>query len=71
MLLMRNSKHKTLLVFIFGTLLVVGLVALYWLQKDDIQLSTTLREGNIVEVTIPDGLRKEQTADTLAGALNW
>lgn len=35
MLFMRNSKYKALLAIVFGVLLIVGLVALYWWQRGD------------------------------------
>lgn len=35
---MRDSKHKGLLALIFGVLVVVGIVALYWWQRGDVLL---------------------------------
>lgn len=66
---MRDSKHKMSLFVTFGTLLIIGLLFFYWSQNNTNY--SNKNEVEIVEVTIADGLRKEQTADILANALDW
>jgi len=66
MLLMQYSKHKAILSAILGLLLVVG--AVFWYVKTHTDQAPV---GRMVTVTVPDGLRKEQTADIFAQTLGW
>src|SRR3989344_880706 len=66
MLFMRDSKYKTHYIIAFVGILVLG-VGVFLLSQSP---KSEPRVENVV-VTIPDGLRKEQTASLLADALGW
>ena len=59
MLFMRHSKHKTLLVSILGTLLVIGLTALYWERSESIKNQTEWANYSVNVPAFTDDLRGE------------
>lgn len=67
MLFMRESKYKIQYSIAFVALLIIG-IGIFFFSQSSI---TVPDETHIVTVTIPDGLRKEQTARMLTDALDW
>jgi cell division protein YceG involved in septum cleavage len=67
MIFMRKSKHRTFFLALFGAFLLAGAAFLIYISA----ASNSTQQAKTVTVTIPDGLRKEQTAAILAQALNW
>jgi len=63
---MRDAKYKTHYIIAFVGILVFGVGIFFFTQTSNFDT-----RGENVTVTIPDGLRKEQTAHILADALNW
>jgi cell division protein YceG involved in septum cleavage len=66
MLFMRNSTYKTHFTVALGVILMLG-IGIFFASR----APQTATQGENVTVTIPNGLRKEQTAGILADALGW
>jgi len=55
---MHDSKHKGLLVAVFGGLLVIGAIALYWWQRDDAHMAQPQSDSrDFIEVRATDALK--------------